>query len=160
MTIETININPIHRNQSEIIISWESGETTKLLFGDAYPLQVKEYYIKAIYDMVEQNKDIESFDELVGLFFLWFVRCNLIMPLTVATFYGEERKRIGARIKAIREGLNMEAKRLSQITGIDAANISRIEQGKLSAGVDTIAKIANALGYKLDFVKLNNNLPS
>ncbi|MBD5219680.1 MAG: helix-turn-helix transcriptional regulator [Bacteroidales bacterium] len=78
------------------------------------------------------------------------------MPLSVATFFNEERKRIGARIKEIREELNIEAKQLASITSIDPANISRIEQGKTSAGIDTIAKIANALGYQLDFVKIKN----
>lgn len=158
MKIETIAFNPKPRNQSEILISWVSGETTSLLFNSIYPLQVREYYERAIYDLFKKKHDIVSFDELFGLFSWWFVKHNLIMPLMVATFSNEDRKRIGARIKEIREEIKLEAKQLSMITGIDAANLSRIEQGKCSAGVDTLAKIANALGYKIDFVKLNNNV--
>lgn len=154
MRIESIVFNTKPRTQCEIIIVWESGETTYLLFNSVYPLQVKENYEEAIHDMVRQNSDISSFNELFGLFSWWFVRRNLIMPLAVTTFYNEERKRIGGRIKAIREEINMEAKQLAQITGIDAANISRIEQGKCSAGIDTLSKLANALGYKIDFVKV------
>lgn len=158
MKIEAIAFNPKRRNQSEILIAWESGETTSILFNSIYPLQVKDYYERAIYDLFKEKRDIVSFDELFGLFSWWFVRHNLLMPLMVATFSNEERKRIGARIKEIRDEMKLEAKQLSMITGIDAANISRIEQGKCSAGIDTLAKIANALGYKIDFVKLNNNI--
>lgn len=157
MKIEKISFNPKLRNKSEIQITWESGETTSLLFSSIYP-QVKEYYERAIYDLFEQEKDISSFEELFGLFAWWFIRYNLVIPRSVVTFHNEERKRIGAKIKALREEINMEAKALSLITGIDAANLSRIEQGKCSAGIDTLTKIANALGYKLDFTKLNKNI--
>ena len=158
MKIENISFNSKPRNQSEILIAWESGETTSLLFTSTYPLQVKEYYEKAIYNLFEHKHDISSFDELFGLFSWWFVKHNLINPMMVATFHNEERKRIGARIKAIREENNMEAKQLSLITGIDAANLSRIEQGKYSTGIDTLSRIANALGYKIDFVKSHDNV--
>lgn len=129
-----------------------------MIFNSIYPLQVKGYYKRAIYDLFKEKYDIVSFDELFGLFSWWFVKHNLIMPLMVATFSNEDRKRIGARIKEIRTEMKLEAKQLSIITGIDAANISRIEQGKCSAGIDTLAKIANALGYKIDFVKPDNNV--
>lgn len=158
MKIEAIYFNPKNRNQSEIQISWDSGATTSLLFMDRYPLQVKDSYEKAIYNLLDQRQDIYSFNELFGLFSWWFVRNNLPMPLRVATFHNEERQRIGKRIKSLREEMNMEAKQLSMLTGIDPANLSRIEQGKSSTGIDTISKIANALGYKIDFVKLNNSI--
>ena len=44
------------------------------------------------------------------------------------------------------------------LTGIDAANLCRIEQGKQSAGIDVLSKIANAMGYKIDFVEKDYNL--
>ncbi len=156
MLISFITFNPKPRNQSEILVGWDSGETTSLLFNTIYPLQVKEYYKKAIYELFEKQHDISSFDELFGLFSWWFAKHHLIMPISVVTFCNDNRIRIGARIKAIREEQNMDAKQLSLITGIDAANISRIEQGKYSVGLDVISKIANALGYKVDFVKNNN----
>ena len=46
-----------------------------------------------------------------------------------------ERVRIGKRIKELREAKKMEARDLAILTGIDAANLSRIEQGKYSTGV-------------------------
>ena len=153
MKIESISFYPKPRNSCEIIVSWESGETTSVFFISQYPLQVKDAYEKAIYSLFEQKKDIVSFDELFGLFSWWFVKCNLSMPNMVVTFNNEERKRIGAKIKAIRIEQNIEARQLSLLTGIDAANLSRIEQGKTSVGLDNLSKIANALGYKIDLVK-------
>jgi transcriptional regulator with XRE-family HTH domain len=46
----------------------------------------------------------------------------------------------------------MEAKRLAMLTNIDAANLSRIEQGRYSVGLDILTKIAHALGVKVDLV--------
>lgn len=66
---------------------------------------------------------------------------------------GEERKRIGQRIRELRRENNMEAKALAMRVGIDASNLSRIEQGHYSVGFDTLNKIANALGAKVDLVK-------
>ena len=48
----------------------------------------------------------------------------------------------------------MEARDLAKLAGIDAANLSRIENGKYSVGLDILAKIATALGKKVDFVDL------
>ena len=70
-------------------------------------------------------------------------------------FY-QERERIGARIRELRKEKNIEAKMLAQIANIDAANLSRIEQGRYSVGLDVLSKIALALGAKVelaDFVE-------
>ena len=64
----------------------------------------------------------------------------------------EERERIGARIRQLREDKGIEAKYLALMANIDAANLSRIEKGKYSVGFDILTKIANALGVKVDLV--------
>ena len=64
----------------------------------------------------------------------------------------KERKRIGARIRQLREDKRVEAKHLATMVNIDAANLSRIEQGKYSVGLDILTKIADALGVKVDLV--------
>lgn len=64
----------------------------------------------------------------------------------------EERKRIGSRIRQLREDKGMEAKQLATLANIDAANLSRIEQGRYSVGLDILTKIADALGVKVDLV--------
>ncbi len=63
-----------------------------------------------------------------------------------------ERERIGRRIKDIRKELGLEAKELAKRVGIDPGNLSRIEQGRFSVGVDILGRIAGALNMELDFV--------
>lgn len=63
-----------------------------------------------------------------------------------------ERVRIGKRIKELREAKKMEARDLALLTGIDAANLSRIEQGKYSTGVDILSRICVILDAHLDLI--------
>ena len=65
-----------------------------------------------------------------------------------------DRTRIGTRIREIREERGIDAKDLAKLAGIDAANLSRIENGKYSVGLDILSKIATALGKKVDFIDL------
>jgi DNA-binding Xre family transcriptional regulator len=67
-------------------------------------------------------------------------------------FLHQERVRIGARIRELRKEKNIEAKMLAQIANIDAANLSRIEQGRYSVGMDILSKIALALGAKIELI--------
>lgn len=63
-----------------------------------------------------------------------------------------ERKRIGNRIKEIRHEKGFDAKTLSSLSGVSAANLCRIEQGLYSPGYDILQKIALACGKNIDFV--------
>ncbi|MEZ5003261.1 MAG: helix-turn-helix transcriptional regulator [Chitinophagales bacterium] len=63
-----------------------------------------------------------------------------------------ERTRIGRKIRQIREERKMEAKDLAKLANIDAANLSRIEQGKYSVGLDILSRIAFVLGCQVDIV--------
>lgn len=65
-----------------------------------------------------------------------------------------ERTRIGSRIRQLRDDRGIEARDLAKLAGIDAANLSRIENGKYSVGLDILSKVAAALGKKIDFVDL------
>ena len=65
-----------------------------------------------------------------------------------------ERTRIGKRIREIREERGIEARDLAGLAGIDAANLSRIENGKYSVGLDILSKIAASLGKKVDLVEI------
>ncbi|WP_242118086.1 helix-turn-helix domain-containing protein [Aestuariivivens sediminicola] len=66
-----------------------------------------------------------------------------------------ERTRIGKKIREIREEKGIEAKDLAKLAKIDAANLSRIEKGKYSVGLDILSKLASALGYHIDIVRKN-----
>ncbi|WP_276388985.1 helix-turn-helix domain-containing protein [Eudoraea chungangensis] len=63
-----------------------------------------------------------------------------------------ERTRIGNKIRQIRKEKGIEAKDLARLTNINAANLSRIEQGKYSVGLDILSKLASALGHHIDIV--------
>lgn len=155
--IENIEFVAKGQNQSEIRLQHSTGETTTLLFSSVFPMQAQEYYLKAINALVKQKPDLSPKDDLFSVFTGWFLRHSLEMPLGVGTSKNEERIRIGNRIKEIREEKKIEAKTLSMLTGIDAANLCRIEQGKQSAGIDVLSKIAKAMGYKIEFVELKKN---
>ena len=65
----------------------------------------------------------------------------------------DERQRIGTRIKELRQKQNIDARTLAIRAGIDASNLSRIEQGRYSVGLDILAKIANALNARVEIVE-------
>ena len=65
----------------------------------------------------------------------------------------EERQRIGSKIKELRQKQNIDARTLALRAGIDASNLSRIEQGHYSVGLDILAKIANALNARVEIVE-------
>ncbi|QEC51952.1 helix-turn-helix protein [Anseongella ginsenosidimutans] len=64
----------------------------------------------------------------------------------------EERERIGTRIRQLREKKGIEAKALAKLADIDAANLSRIEQGRYAVGLDVLSRIAGSLGVKVDLI--------
>ena len=67
-------------------------------------------------------------------------------------FLHQERVRIGTAIRELRKERNIEAKKLAQAANIDAANLSRIEQGRYSVGLDVLSNIARALGTKIELI--------
>ncbi len=69
----------------------------------------------------------------------------------------DERVRIGRKIRELRERKRMEARDLALLTGIDAANLSRIEQGKYSTGVDILSRICVILDAHLDLIPNHEN---
>ena len=65
-----------------------------------------------------------------------------------------ERQRIGRRIAELRKEQNMTQVQLAERCGIAQAHIARIETGRYSVGLDTLAQIATALGRSIDFVEV------
>lgn len=64
----------------------------------------------------------------------------------------EERLRIGRRIAEIRKERGLTQTQLAQQCGQQQAHIARIEAGRYSVGLDTLAQIADAMGMKIDFI--------
>lgn len=65
----------------------------------------------------------------------------------------DERARIGEKIRELRKKNNIDAKALAARVGIDASNLSRIEQGHYSVGFDILSRIANALNARVEIVE-------
>ncbi len=88
---------------------------------------------------------------------VYWVLMDMMVNLGFSFYYessnlSEERQRIGARIRQLRKDKGMEAKQLAVLANIDTANLSRIEQGKYSVGVDILSKISNVLGVKVNLI--------
>lgn len=155
--IEDIIFQEKEHGQSEILLQHSTGEITRLLFTNTHPLKMKEHYQNALQSLIKTNPNLTATDDWFSTIYIWFLKNHLEPPLGVGTYRDLERQRIGQRIKEIREKNQIEAKVLAKLSGVDAANICRIEQGKHSVGLDVLSKIANALGYRVDLVKITNN---
>ena len=153
--IEDIIFQEKENCKCDILLQHSSGETTRLRYTNTFPLQAKEFYLKALNALIKSKPNLTPKDDWFSIVTLWFLRCNLEPPFGVGTYVETERQRIGKRIREIREGKNIEAKVLAKLSGVDAANICRIEQGKHSVGIDVLSKLANALGYKVELVKIS-----
>jgi transcriptional regulator with XRE-family HTH domain len=64
----------------------------------------------------------------------------------------DERIRIGQRIAALRKEQGLTQEQLGEMCGIRGNHITRIEKGRYSVGLDTLAAIAKALDKRIDFV--------
>lgn len=64
----------------------------------------------------------------------------------------KERLRIGRRIAEIRKERGLTQTQLAERCGLQQAHIARIEAGRYSVGLDTLAQIADVMGMKIDFI--------
>ena len=64
----------------------------------------------------------------------------------------DERLRIGRRIAEVRKEHGMTQAQLAEQCGLQQAHIARIENGKFSVGLDTLAQIADALGARIEII--------
>lgn len=65
----------------------------------------------------------------------------------------KERQRIGKLIADIRKEKGLSQVQLAELCGTHQGHIARIELGKYSVGLDTLANIAEALGCKIDITE-------
>ena len=66
---------------------------------------------------------------------------------------------IGNKIKSLRLELGVSQEMVAKISGVERAQISRIESGEvLGVSYVTIDRILNALGYQLECKKIDNNV--
>lgn len=61
-------------------------------------------------------------------------------------------KHIGKRIKARRKQVNITQERLAEMAEISASYLSRMERGKVTAGLETYIEICKVLGVTMDYL--------
>ena len=65
----------------------------------------------------------------------------------------EERKRIGNVIQVLRVQQGLTVDELAKKAGVGSSLLARVELGKFNVRLDTLSSVAEAMGYKVDFVK-------
>ena len=65
----------------------------------------------------------------------------------------EERKRIGNVIQVLRVQQGLTVDELAKKAGVGSSLLARVELGKFNVRLDVLSSVAEAMGYKVDFVK-------
>lgn len=60
------------------------------------------------------------------------------------------REEIGKKIAQLRKEKGLTQEQMSQMTGLDRANIAKIENGRYNTGIDIIGRICDALGCRIE----------
>lgn len=68
------------------------------------------------------------------------------------------RDYIGKRIAEIRQAKGLSIRQLADASGVNFANIYKIENGKYNVSIDILGKICEALGYHVDIMKNLNEV--
>ena len=63
------------------------------------------------------------------------------------------REYIGKRIAEIRQAKGLSIRQLADASGVNFANIYKIENGKYNVSIDILGKICEALGRRIDLVE-------
>ena len=140
--MEPITTAELNEDGSIVTIIDQEGEVIRL--RPFFPIEEKER------DYFHKNYSQDKGNMVYKVICDMFAICNFTY---IGSDREKERERIGIRIREIRQQKNFEAKYVAKLAGIDAANLSRIEQGRYSVGFDILCKIANVLGKRIDFVE-------
>jgi transcriptional regulator with XRE-family HTH domain len=63
------------------------------------------------------------------------------------------RQKIGSQLKALREKAGITQSEMAEKTGLQRANIARVEGGKYNTGIDIIQKICTVLCAEIELKK-------
>ena len=62
------------------------------------------------------------------------------------------REYIGKRVAEIRQAKGLSIRKLEELCGVSAQNITKIEHGRYNVSIDILGKICEALGRKIEIV--------
>lgn len=64
-----------------------------------------------------------------------------------------QREEIGKKIAQIRTDRGYSIRQLADMSGVNFANIYKIENGKYNVSIDILGKVCDALGCRIDIVE-------
>ena len=136
-------------------VETSEGDTFILGYTDTMNYQIEEkwdgFYSKCVSGLFDKYYNGDR-GTIWGPIAAGMLR-NCLVPFEwVLVDRDKERIRIGNRIKELRKEQGLDAKELAQKIGIDAGNLSRIEQGRFSVGFDILNKIASIFNMRVDFI--------
>ncbi|MBQ9435572.1 MAG: helix-turn-helix transcriptional regulator [Bacteroidales bacterium] len=141
-------------------VTTSDGDSLILGYTDSMNYQIEQqwgnFYSRCVVGLFDKYYDGTS-ESLMGPILRGMYRNRLNPFFWVMPDRDSERVRMGNRIKELRKMQGMDAKTLAQKVGIDAGNLSRIEQGRFSVGFDTLSKIAAVLNMTIDFIPINQD---
>ena len=144
-------------SRTEVEVTAPDGEVfiVRCPIGNYTNKDTQEYELKWLESTFDEyfSDNKEQMIDNIWRICIKFGICGGILGISSGTRY-QDRIRIGSIIREIREQRGIEAKDLAKLAGIDAANLSRIENGKYSVGLDILSKIAASLGKKIELVDL------
>ena len=69
----------------------------------------------------------------------------------------QEDYKVGERIREIREGLNMNREKFSEMVDISSVFLGQIERGERSLSLKTLSKIVKFTGASTDYILFGND---
>lgn len=144
-------------DQLRVRVETEQGDVYILGYTDNMNYQIEQrfdkYYSKCVASLFDKYYDGNE-KTIWGPILAGMFKARITSFMWVMMDKDKERSRIGNRIVELRKEKKMDAKELAQRVGIDPGNLSRIEKGHFSVGIDILNKIASVLNMKLDFVPI------
>lgn len=139
-------------------IEFLKGTALKVNFQDG---SVKQYDLSVLFDKYPQLKALENRQLFLSgkLEGSYGIRWTEDLDLEVETVYQEGKTvrklapapnvAVGEAVLAARAKKSYTQRQLSEMTGIDQSDISKIERGVANPSISTLNKIASALGMQL-----------
>lgn len=146
-------------NPKRVTVQTPQGERLSLGLGNDVPFPLQEQEAQLLAYLFDKYYKGDPGVIMGPIFRELMMRRSFCHIYWCGPDRNDERERIGAQIRNLREERRMEGKELAQLADLDASNLSRIERGKYSPGLDTLCKIAAALDCSIEF-RPNSNVVS
>lgn len=140
-------------------LKFKEGTKLEVTFQDG---KVNQYDMAVLFEKYPQLRALEDRDlfrsgQLLG----YGIRWSDDLDIEIETIYEEGQTirlkkaaryiAIGNAVAAARAKKNLSQKELSELSGIDQSDISKIERGVANPSVGTLTRIAEAMGAELQF---------